>query len=219
MRSHEDVLMTGYSGTSRHGNLHSYYKCKNTYKKNCDKKNVKKKYIEDLIVDYAREQLTDENLEIILSEAEKFYAPEKGNNNLARLKKQLRECENAINNLLKALEQGQAADIITAQLAKRQSEVQELKNQIAKEELSNSEFDIDKVKFFLYSLKDGNINDIKYRKALVNLFINRVYLFDDRMTLLFNTSKAPTEITVDILDEIGLDGGSFEVGEAPVETP
>ena len=118
-----------------------------------------------MIVDIARDELTDDNLKIIISEMEKVYVTQHDSNNIKRLKKQLRECESATSNLLKALEQGQAADIITTQLVKRQSEATEIKKQIAKEELIYNDFDIDRIKFFLHNLKNGDINDTKHRKA------------------------------------------------------
>jgi len=203
-----DILMTGESGTSRQKKLHSYYKCNLAKKKKCDKLTVKKKYIEDLVVSTAREQLTDENLNIIINEAEKIYTSRHEGSNMQRLKKELKACETATSNLLKALEQGEAADIITAQLVKRQAEAQEIKKLIAKEELVYNDFDIDKMRFFLHNLKNGNIDDVKYRKALISLFINRVYLFDDKMTIIFNTDKTPVEVTINLLDDIGLGGGS-----------
>jgi len=73
-RDHTDILMTGESGTSHQKKLHSYYKCNLAKKKKCDKKTVKKKYIEDLVVYTAREQLTDENL-ISSSRKPKNYMP------------------------------------------------------------------------------------------------------------------------------------------------
>lgn len=210
--------MTGWSGTSKTSKLHLYYKCNFAKKKKCDKKAVKKKLIEDFVVNIAREQLTDENISIIITEAEKVYKSEQDNSNLMRLRKQLRDCEAATQNLLKALEQGQAADIITSQLVKRQKEAQELKKLISKEELIYKNFDIGKVKAMLYNLKDGDINDPKYRKALISIFIDRVYLFDDKATILFKTDKSPIEVTVDLLDDLGIGGGSSEVNQAPLYT-
>lgn len=207
-RINEDVLMSGESGTSKTGKLHTYYKCYSSRKKKCDKKVVKKKYIEDLVVDLARKQLTDENLEIIITEVEKIYKSEQDNSNLKRLKKQLRDCETATENLLKALEQGQAVDIITDRLVKKQVESQEIKKLIAKEELIYTDFDINKVRFFLFKFKTGDINDIKYRKALINLFIEKIYLFDNKMTLIFRIDKKPLDITIDLLEEIGVCEGS-----------
>ena len=136
---------------------------------------------------------------------------------MTRLKKSLRECEAATENLLKALEVGEAADIITKRLVQKQNEAHELRELIAKEELIYSDFSIDKIKFFLYSLKQGDINDTKYRKALINLFINREYLFDDKMTVLYNTDKNLVEVTIDLLDDLGIGGGSSDVNQTPVK--
>jgi len=200
--------MTGESGTSHLKKLHTYYKCNLAKKKKCNKLTVKKKYIEDLVVNVAQEQLTNEYLEIIFHEAEKLYKQRQDGSNLKRLKKDLKACDTATDNLLKALEQGQAADVIAAQIVKRQAEAHEIRKLIAKEELLYNDFDINRARFFLFNLQNGDINDIKHRKTLVSVFINRVYLFDDKMTIIFNTDKTPAEITVNLIEDIGVGGGS-----------
>ncbi|MCL2218178.1 MAG: hypothetical protein FWB91_14340 [Defluviitaleaceae bacterium] len=45
--------------------------------------------------------------------------------------------------------------------------MQEIKKLIAKEEFIYNDFDIGKMRFFLYNLKNGNIDDMKYCKALI----------------------------------------------------
>jgi len=42
IRTQENVLMTGFSGTSKQNKLHSYYKYNESKKKKCDKLNVRK---------------------------------------------------------------------------------------------------------------------------------------------------------------------------------
>lgn len=50
--------MTGESGTGRNGTVHRYYKCNNAkYKHSCDKKTVRKEWIEDIVVRYTKEVL------------------------------------------------------------------------------------------------------------------------------------------------------------------
>ena len=46
----------------------------------------------------------------------------------------------------------------------------------------------------------GDINEIKYRQALVDTFIDRIYLYDDKMTILYNAQDSHSDV-VD-LDEI-----------------
>ena len=55
---------------------------------------------------------------------------------------------------------------------------------------------------FLYALKHGNASDPAVRRGLINIFVNAIYLYDDKMTLILNTGR--TSITVDnaLLEEI-----------------
>ena len=52
---------------------------------------------------------------------------------------------------------------------------------------------VSQVKFFLIQLKRGNINDIKYKRMLINTLINKVYLYDDNILIIFNTQDKPYE--------------------------
>ncbi|MCI5910331.1 MAG: GDSL-type esterase/lipase family protein, partial [Oscillospiraceae bacterium] len=58
------------------------------------------------------------------------------------------------------------------------------------------------IRFFLNSLKKGNTSDIKYRKALITMFVNTIYLYDDKMTLVFNSGDDPVTIDDFLLSEI-----------------
>ncbi len=89
----------------------------------------------------------------------------------------------------------------------------EIKKQIVKEELQHVRLDIPQVKFFLNDLKNGDINDVKYRRALITVLINKIYLYDDKATIIFNTQDRPVEITEDLLNDIE---GSPEDNSTPV---
>lgn len=58
------------------------------------------------------------------------------------------------------------------------------------------------IRFFLNSLKKGNTSDIKYRKALITLFVNAIYLYDDKMTIVFNSGDEPVTVDDLLLSEI-----------------
>ena len=76
-----------------------------------------------------------------------------------------------------------------------------LEKEIALEEKAYPVLTVPKVKFFLTDLKNGNINDIKYRKTLISVFVNKI-LYDDRITFIFNSSEQPMTITDLLLSEI-----------------
>jgi hypothetical protein len=50
---------------------------------------------------------------------------------------------------------------------------------------------------------NGDENDIKYRRALITIFINAVYLYDDRATIFFNAIDRTVEFDYNILNEGG----------------
>ena len=122
-------------------------------------------------------------------------------------KRFMRENESATANLVKAIEAGKAVDVISAQIEKRQLEHADLERQISKERISYPEVTLSQVRFFLTQFANGNIDDIKYRQALIDTFVNRIYLFDTdngknkKLTILCNTQDSQlSEITLSDLE-------------------
>ena len=83
-----------------------------------------------------------------------------------------------------------------------EKEHSELQKQIALEEKNFPVLTVPMVHFFLRKLKDGNVDDIKYRKTLINVFINKIYLYDDKLTIIFNSGDNPVTINDFLLSEI-----------------
>ena len=105
---------------------------------------------------------------------------------MKRLKCALKEANAAIENLWKALEQGQAIDMITERIGKRKQEKEELQTHVAIEMNKQIVFTALQIRAFLYSLKKGNVNDINNRRSIINIFLRAIYLSDDRLTLILN---------------------------------
>lgn len=45
----------------------------------------------------------------------------------------------------------------------------------------------------MHQFKKGDVNGLKYRKALIDTFVSRIYLYDDKMTILYNTQDGQIE--------------------------
>ena len=79
------------------------------------------------------------------------------------------------------------------------------------------------IAFFLYELKKGNVDDIEYRRALIATFINKIFLYDDKLIIHFNTDGEPVEITAELMEEVEKSNAkaecSFKGTSAPPETP
>lgn len=83
-----------------------------------------------------------------------------------------------------------------------ESEHAEIEKQIALEEAVFPTLTVPKIKFFLTSLKKGNVNDMKYRRTLINIFVNKIFLYDDRVTITFNSGDEAVTINDILLSEI-----------------
>lgn len=200
-------MMTGYGGTSKSGKVYRYYACNNMKKKLCDKKVVGKEYIENLVVNKCRELLTDENIELIAKEIVKVAERDREHSNVRRLEKLLSDNEKAVTNLMKALETGEIAELITARIKEKQRERTEIEKQLAVENIALVRLTEPQIKFFLTQIRDGDADDMKYRKALVTTLVNRIYLYDNKITFILNAGNSPVEITEQLLDDIENAGG------------
>ena len=97
--------MVGESGTGT-SRVYRYYKCANTKKVHmCDKKPVRKEWIEDLAVKAALDIL--QNNEVIDYLTDKIYALQgEENPRIPKLKEQLADVEKRLANIMQAIEQG-----------------------------------------------------------------------------------------------------------------
>ena len=183
------AAMTGVSGTSKTGALHQYYQCvTNRRKAGCKKKIVKKSYIEDKVIEETVKILTPKYIDMLAKSIEKRCEQESNNDNVKRINKLIRENNKATDNLIKALEEGKAADIISAQIEKRQNEKVDLETQLVMEKIQRPTLKYEQMKFFFERFTKGDTNDINYRKALVDVLIARIELSDDHMTIYYNAS-------------------------------
>lgn len=202
---HCKEMMVGVSGTSRNGNIHNYYACKNAKIKQCNKKTVQKKYIEDLIVNEARNLLTDDNIKNIAKNAIELYEKEKDNLGINKLKRDIKEIERKKNNLIKTLsdiDDDSIRNSLIPQIKDYESQLKIRITELTKEESKRMPITEPRIVYFLTKLKDGDVNDIQYRRTLINIFINRLYLYDKKAIISFNTQDKEVDIDLETLKDM-----------------
>ena len=195
-------MMTGYGGTGKSGKAYHYYACNNFKRRKCKKKVVNKEKIENRIVLECCKLLTDSNIERIASAVADICKAERDTSAIKRIKSAIQEADTAIENLWKALERGQAVDMITERIEKRKQEKDELQGLLAMEMGKQVVLTVPQVRAFLYALKKGDLNNESTRRGIINIFLQAVYLYDDRMTLIFNGGEQPITLNDVLLDEI-----------------
>lgn len=197
-------MMVGVCGTSRTEKRYAYYSCNNSRKKLCNKKNVQKEFIENLVVEEARKILTDENIDKISKTVVDLAEKEKDITKLQALNKLLQENERQKDNLFNSLKMCEIDSVrksIFEGMVKVEQEHADIENQIEIEKAKNINFDEMQIKFFLKQIRSGYINNLKYRRMLVNVLINKLYLYDDHVIIFFNTQDKEYNIKVPTIEE------------------
>lgn len=201
-------MMVGESGTGRSGKKHHYYKCVTAKrKKTCDKTSVKKKWIEDIVVqqtmlmvmdDVLMKRLTDRLLEL---QGEDNY-------DLKLLQKQLNETEKGIENIVNAIQAG----IITASTKQRlealEREKIDVEQRIIENRLQNPALSREQIEFYLERFKFIDTTDENERQRLIDSFVNAIYLYDDKIVLTFNYKDGTKTISLNDVNGSDLENSS-----------
>ena len=112
---------------------------------------------------------------------------------IKKLQKSLKKCEKEIESLLTAVRQATSdsvRNLLLTELEKAQEQQKGLKAQLEYEEANNMPITASEVRFYLTELKKGNINTKKYKRLLIDTFIYKIYLYDDKMVINYTTQDA-----------------------------
>ena len=194
-------FMVGESGTSRNANTYRYYKCITAKrKKGCDKKAVKKDWIEEIVINQIKKVIFDDDL--IEAIAERVYQlQDQENTTVPLLRKQLAEAEKSIENVLNAIEQGIITPSTKQRLEELEQRKQNLQIEIAKENIKKPALTKEQILFWLHRFRNIDTKNIKHRKRLVDSFVNSVVLYDDRIEFFFNYKDGAKTLTLDELSK------------------
>ncbi len=195
--------MNGESGTSRtKGRKHYYYKCASAKRrKGCNKKPVKKNWIETLVVtETVSRVLVDSVIEAIADKVIELQGRERDRSILRALELELEGVKKSIANLVKAVEMGIFSESTQARLAELEKEKKDLEGRIVQEEIITPKVTKNQVIFWLEQFKNGDVNDPAYQKKIIDVFVQAVFVYDDHITITYNyidESGRPRTVSVE----------------------
>jgi len=185
-------LMTGDSGKGKLGKIYNYYKCftKKKDRQVCDKKSIGQGYIEEIVLTATQEFMQQTDLSKLAKKITEIYNKNIAENHeLKVLEKELAETNKKLKNLLSAIENGIFNNTTNERMRELEINKKELEEKIA---LASSKsikpFDEKTVLSFLESFRDLDYSLDIAKQRLIDLFVNRVVLFDDHAEIYFNTS-------------------------------
>ncbi len=216
--------MTGISGTSKNMTVHHYYKCNGNPKANCDKRAMRKQFIEDEVINAIVGKngvLTDEFIDMVAAETYLLIQAERNDSEIKRIEGVIADNQAAINNLMQALMRGKIADTLLAQIEKLENENAELNATIESEKALQINYTYDDIRKWLQHFRTLDYTKTKNRKALIDTFIYRVLLYDDKLKVLFNLkSGQKNELLLNLIfpDYPDRNGGADENSTKEKET-
>lgn len=162
--------------------------------------------------------LSDENISIIADEVSQLAEDDLSKSNYMFLKNTVKELEKQKSNLIKSLKLGTNSEsfqkMIYQEFESIEKQVNEVEKEIRKEENIYQSISKEQIMFFLTNLRNGNIHDAKYRKMLIDVLINKIYLFDDKVKIVFTTQHDKVEFKIDFIE--GMEMSSYLKHSSPV---
>lgn len=172
-------------GTSRTGERKYYYKCvgRKKYKNGCMKNAIKKDLLENFVINFIlRELSSKENIDNAVN-AIMALQEEYSNNNpkLNILKKEKHQTDTALNNLMRAIEQGIISTTTNKRLHELEEQQTELERKILIEESKQTVL-LDREQIKTYYLKALASNP----ERVINTLIKEIVLYNDKIEVYIN---------------------------------
>lgn len=198
--------MAGECGTSRNGNIYNYYLCSKKKRfKTCDKKAVRQDWIEPLVLREIKKLIfNDEILEFIAENTYRYYLSQNAaEEELRLLKSKLADVEQAITNIVRAVEAGMFNAALKNRMDELEAQKSDLLDGIAGVEIARTlKLTKDHILFFLLQFREMNLDDKERQKRIISTFVNSIFVFDDKIVLTFNYSGDSATITLSEIDAV-----------------
>ncbi len=184
--------MVGVSGTGKGGGKFYYYQCPTVRQKGaCHKEHVRRDFIEDLIVQKTVEHVLQP--EILTDIVKRLYRLQSESDtrdqDIAYYRKKLKENQKAMDNIIKAIEKGLAAETLLQRLDGLESEKVAIEGELAYFQSLKFGLSEEEMLFFLRQFLSPGNDWTEYKRRIINSFIQQVFLYDDHFLVYYNIQK------------------------------
>ncbi len=200
------TTMIGDSGTSKNGNKYYYYTCRNRKsRKGCKKKSEKKEFLECYVVEQTVNYvLTDERRHYIAEKVVEQYQSEFSLDAIKKLERKLVNIDIEINNCAEALIKSRSTAVIEKINEKaEQLEVQkeDIEIELSKLQITRDiQFTVEDIEKWLENFCKGDLFDIEFRRRIIDVFINSIFLYDDKFVIYYNIKNSKQISYIEMLE-------------------
>lgn len=183
-------VMQGVSGTGRNNKTRYYYHCANRRKHLCDKNHEKKDFIEWYVVEQTIQYvLHPERIKRIAKAVVEQYNKDFGDDTVSKLERRIAKIDQNINRVVDMLmdvpKSGRKP--LYDKLETYNTEKLDLEIDLAKLKIANKiRYTEEDIVSWLKTFCNGDLFDDEFRCKIIDVFINSVYLYDDRTVIYYN---------------------------------
>lgn len=196
---HCGARLVGDAGTSKTGAMHYYYACGKRKKYHtCDKRNEKKDFLEWYVVEQVVKTILARGvIEDVAAGVVASYDNEFNDKHIKELERQVSKLDREVDNLVMAVATGPAKAA-----TKLMEKIEVLENQKTDIELNLVTLRIanghrlkkDEIAAWLKSFITGDLLNEAYQRRIINLLINSVYVYDDKLVMYFNLKGSEKQV-------------------------
>jgi DNA invertase Pin-like site-specific DNA recombinase len=195
------ATVLGVSGKSKTGKKHRYYHCRAAkLGKPCEKKRVTKDFVESTVVDYTLKLLSDNPL--ISGIVNTIFDLQKNHNaHLPALENRLAQAEKEIENVMTAIKMGIITNSTKTTLENLEREKESLEIAIALEKIERPTLEKEQIRYWICKFRETDPADEAQKRKLVDVFVNGVHIYNDKMLILFNYKDGEKCVTFEDVEK------------------
>ena len=190
--------MTGECGKARSGITYHYYSCVNRKKHHiCKKKPEKKLDAEAFVVERTMNYIiTPANIARIAKAVVEEYDKEFAVSKEAEIERAINRIDHELNKLVDALIDAPkvAHKRIYEKMELLEAQKADLEQDLAKQKIAAGiRYTEQEVTAWIRQFAKGDITDPDFRKSIIDVFVNCVYFYDNRVVIFYNINGGKTE--------------------------
>ena len=200
--------MIGESGHGRNGDVHNYYACSRKKKERaCTKKNEKKDIVERYVVEQTCLYVLDPSriaviAEAVVAEYKKEFNDDKLKEYERRAEKLEREANSCVDSIVStdsaAVKRRLEKKLEELELQKTDIDIDISKLRIA----SGIQYTKEQVVEWLKSFCAGNMDDAAFQRRMIDVFVNSIYIYDDKIVIFYNMRSSKQTNPLVVLDSV-----------------
>ena len=186
-------MFVGDSANKPNGVIYRYYKCASAKRHKCDRKAIRKDWIEDKVIEQISAWLNNDKLISDMADDVMALLNEDDGMILA-LEAQLKEVRSSIDNIMKAIEKGVVTRTTKSRLEELEAEEEKLTWSIKAEEDKKPKITKDFILFTLHKFRNLDLRFEKNKERLIDGLVKAIFVYDDYIKVFLTFDDKPIDI-------------------------